>query len=126
MENGTLSWKAMSNLIADSWSELFIIKAKGKLFFSFQEIQWIFLSDYYLLLQFNLTKKNMHCRKICKHRYYEKQIIVELKIYIFLVSSTYLSFLSIFFIKGRFFIFLISIRGFCSMYIYLFKAFKNL
>ena len=61
----------------------------------------------------------MHCRKICKHRYYEKQIIVELKIYIFLVSSTYLSFLSIFFIKGRFFIFLISIRGFCSMYIYL-------
>ena len=33
MENGTLSWKAMSNLIADSWSELFIIKAKGKLIF---------------------------------------------------------------------------------------------
>ena len=29
MENGTLSWRAMSNLIADSWSELFIIKAKG-------------------------------------------------------------------------------------------------
>ena len=45
MENGTLSWKAMSNLIADSWSELFIIKAKGKLFFSFQENQWVFLSD---------------------------------------------------------------------------------
>ena len=28
-ENGTLSWRAISNLIADSWSELFIIKAKG-------------------------------------------------------------------------------------------------
>jgi hypothetical protein len=27
--NGTLSWQAISNLIADSWSELFIIKAKG-------------------------------------------------------------------------------------------------
>ena len=32
MENGTLSWRAMSNLIADSWSELFIIKAKGNCF----------------------------------------------------------------------------------------------
>ena len=31
MDNGTLSWKAMSNLIADAWSELFIIKAKGML-----------------------------------------------------------------------------------------------
>ncbi len=29
MDNGTLSWRAMSNLIADSWTELFIIKAKG-------------------------------------------------------------------------------------------------
>ena len=27
--NGTLKWLAISNLIADSWSELFIIKAKG-------------------------------------------------------------------------------------------------
>ena len=27
--NGTLSWKAISNLIADSWSEFFIIKAKS-------------------------------------------------------------------------------------------------
>ena len=48
MENGTLSWKAMSNLIADSWSELFIIKAKGKAsyFFNFDINQWIFLSNY--------------------------------------------------------------------------------
>ena len=38
MENGTLSWKAMSNLIADSWSELFIIKAKGKASFFFGSI----------------------------------------------------------------------------------------
>ena len=34
MENGTLTWKAISNLIADSWSELFIIKANGKSIFS--------------------------------------------------------------------------------------------
>ena len=27
--NGTLKWLAISNLIADSWSELLIIKAKG-------------------------------------------------------------------------------------------------
>ena len=27
--NGTLKWRAISNLIADSWSELFIIKAMG-------------------------------------------------------------------------------------------------
>jgi hypothetical protein len=37
MENGTLSWKAMSNLIAESWSELFIIKAKGKLLSYFKK-----------------------------------------------------------------------------------------
>ena len=29
LANGTISWRAVSNLIADAWSELFIIKAKG-------------------------------------------------------------------------------------------------
>ena len=54
MENGTLSWKAMSNLIADSWSELFIIKAKGKLFFHFKKTSAFFcliITFYYCLIK---------------------------------------------------------------------------
>ena len=46
--NGTLSWRAMSNLIADSWTELFIIKAKG-------------LCDEFTLIEVNVHVVSCQC-----------------------------------------------------------------